>query len=397
MFNATGGTFTYDGAPKAGSGTATGAAGETLTVTLSYSGADSTVYGPSATAPSAAGTYAVTASTTGDANNAPGTSSPATLTINQATPLVNATGGTFNYNGAPETGSGTATGGAGETLTVTLSYSGTDSTVYGPSTTAPSAAGTYAVTASTAGDANNTSGISSPVTLTINKVGLAITANSTTKVYGTTLTFAGTEFTHGTLYSGDSISTVTLTSAGQSGSAAEGTYSIVPISAVGTGLTNYNINYINGTLIVGAAAPTVASLTPIIQTNNATTTASFAVSVTGPSSSTNYQWVKITATATNVLTDGGNITGSASNVLTIANVLAADQATYAVTITNLAGSVTTNATLVVIDPAILAQPVGVVTNLGSDVTFSVTAAGTGASAINGNRTTLICRVKTAPP
>jgi len=63
-------------------------------------------------------------------------------------------------------------------------------------------------------------------------------------------------------------------------------------------------------------------------------------------------------------------------VLTISNVLAADQAEYMVTVSNHAGTVTTNGTLVVIDPAIFAQPVGQTNFTGSTVTFSVTAAGT---------------------
>ena len=54
---ATGGTFTYDGSPHSGSGSATGSMGEVLSVTLSYAGIGATIYGPTATAPSNAGTY----------------------------------------------------------------------------------------------------------------------------------------------------------------------------------------------------------------------------------------------------------------------------------------------------------------------------------------------------
>jgi hypothetical protein len=54
-------------------------------VTLSYSGVAPTVYGPSNTAPSNAGTYAVTASYVGSVNYLPGSSAPASLTINKAT------------------------------------------------------------------------------------------------------------------------------------------------------------------------------------------------------------------------------------------------------------------------------------------------------------------------
>ena len=90
------------------------------------------------------------------------------FTVNQATPVVNVTGGTFVYDGTAKAGSGTATGGEGEILVVTLSYIGTGSTSYGPTAIAPSAVGTYTVTAHTVGDANNAPGSSLAVALTIN-------------------------------------------------------------------------------------------------------------------------------------------------------------------------------------------------------------------------------------
>jgi hypothetical protein len=122
--------------------------------------------------------------------------------------------------------------------------------------------------------------------------------------------------------------------------------------------------------------PPVITSQPQSRTNNASTTATFTVSATG-TIPFGYQWWKITATATNLLSDSGNISGSASNVLTIADVLAADAASYSVTITNPAGTaVSTNALLVVIDPVILVQPVGATNFDGSTVTFSVAAAGT---------------------
>jgi len=185
VVTAVGGTFVYDGTPKAGSGTATGGAGESLTVTLSYSGTGSTVYGPSATAPSLAGTYTVVAHTPGDANNSAGDSTPTALNITKASPTVTATGGTFTYDGNPHAGSGAATGGGGESLSVTLAYNGTGSTTYGPSATAPSLAGTYTVTAHTPGDANNNAGDSSATALTINKF------NTLMAAFGGTFTYNG--------------------------------------------------------------------------------------------------------------------------------------------------------------------------------------------------------------
>jgi autotransporter-associated beta strand protein len=145
-------------------------------------------------------------------------------------------------------------------------------------------------------------------------------------------------------------------------------YSVVLTNAAGT------VTSSNATLTV-IDAPVIVSILPASQTNNVTTTASFAVSASGTAPFT-YQWTKITPTATNILADGGNISGSTNSVLTITDVLGADQAEYAVTVGNPAGSATTNGTLVVIDPAILVQPVGSTNFDGSTVSLSVTAAGT---------------------
>ena len=149
-----------------------------------------------------------------------------------------------------------------------------------------------------------------------------------------------------------------------------GDYSVVLTNAAGTATSS------NVTLTV-IDAPVITDQ-PLSRTNNAGTTATFTVTATG-TSPLSYQWTKTTLTETNVLSDSNNISGSASNVLTIASVLAADEATYSVTITNAAGTaVSTNALLVVIDPVILAQPAGVTNFDGSTVSFSVTAAGTAA-------------------
>ena len=180
---ATGGTFAYNGTPRAGSGSATGGAGESLTFTLTYTGTGATTYGPSTTAPTLVGTYNVVAHTDGDANNTAGDSAPAALTITKANPTITATGGTFTYDGNPHAGSGSATGGGGEVLSVTLTYNGTGSTTYGPTATAPSLAGTYTVTAHTTGDANNNSGDSSATALTINKFDPLMSAHGGTLTY----------------------------------------------------------------------------------------------------------------------------------------------------------------------------------------------------------------------
>jgi hypothetical protein len=81
---------------------------------------------------------------------------------------------------------------------------------------------------------------------------LTITANNDSKTYGTLKTFSGTAFTETGLVTanGDKITGVTETSTGAPASAPVGTYSIVPSAATGSGLGNYSIKYVNGTLTV---------------------------------------------------------------------------------------------------------------------------------------------------
>jgi hypothetical protein len=90
--------------------------------------------------------------------------------------------------------------------------------------------------------------------LTVNPAPLTITANNAIKNYGAMLTFAGTEFTTGTLYNADRVASVTLISAGAAATATVASpgpiYSISSRSAIGTGLGNYTITYANGTLAV---------------------------------------------------------------------------------------------------------------------------------------------------
>ena len=87
---------------------------------------------------------------------------------------------------------------------------------------------------------------------TITKRNLNIVADDIFKVAGNEYVFLGTEFTTGTLYFTDEITSVTLTSTGSEAAAAPGTYPIIPSNAVGSAnlVDNYNINYVNGTMTV---------------------------------------------------------------------------------------------------------------------------------------------------
>ena len=89
--------------------------------------------------------------------------------------------------------------------------------------------------------------------LTVTPASLTITASNQSKVYGQNLIFAGTEFSVNGLTNGDTVSSVTLVSAGATNTAPVNTYSIAPSAAVGADLGNYNINYSNGVLTVGQA------------------------------------------------------------------------------------------------------------------------------------------------
>ncbi len=79
---------------------------------------------------------------------------------------------------------------------------------------------------------------------------LTVTAKDMQKVYGAEMTFTGLEFETSGLVDGDSVTSVTLTSTGTAAGASTGTYSIVPSAAQGSGLTNYDITYVNGILTV---------------------------------------------------------------------------------------------------------------------------------------------------
>jgi len=112
--------------------------------------------------------------------------------------------------------------------------------------------------------------------LTVNTKTLTVTANNRSKTYGATVTFAGSEFTTVGLVNGNTVTSVTLTSGGAVATAgvSGSPYSIVPSAAVGTGLTNYNISYVNGSLTVNMAAPT-----SIGQANSITSNTSLSVTV----------------------------------------------------------------------------------------------------------------------
>ncbi len=162
---------------------------------------------------------------------------------------------------------------------------------------------------------------------------------------------------------GTNVSSYTLTNVGTNQA---GNYSVQAVNGYGSVTSSIAV------LTVVASPPTITTQ-PANRTNNAATTATFSVvaSSLGP---INYQWQK---DGTN-LVNGGKFSGATTNTLTITSVSSNEAAIYSVTVTNLAGRVTSsNATLTVIDPpAITAQPSSQRLLLGSGVSFNVTVSGT---------------------
>ena len=99
--------------------------------------------------------------------------------------------------------------------------------------------------------------------LTVNPAPLTITANGRSKVYGQSVVFAGTEFTPSAMQNGETVGSVSLSSAGAAATAAVSgsPYPITPSAATGGTFTagNYAITYAPGQLTVNAAALTVTA------------------------------------------------------------------------------------------------------------------------------------------
>jgi hypothetical protein len=152
-------------------------------------------------------------------------------------------------------GAGTPTGNVsltvdgGTPLTQTLSGGTTVFTIPGLP------AGDHSLSATYAGEAIYWTS-SATDKLTVNSAALTITAKNESKTYGTTFTPNGaTQFTASGLVNGDTISSVLLASSGYAATAsvAGSPYAIVASAAGGSGLGNYTITYVNGTLTVNPA------------------------------------------------------------------------------------------------------------------------------------------------
>lgn len=122
-------------------------------------------------------------------------------------------------------------------------------------------------------------------------------------------------------------------------------------------------------VVAAAVAPTI-SAQPAGQNVTVGGPASFTVVAAGTAPLT-YQWFK----------DGTRIAGATSATLTVSNVQVANAGVYTVTVTNTAGSVTSNAAALAVNviapPGISTQPGSQSARAGAAVVFTVAANGTG--------------------
>lgn len=247
-FGATTPTFTRTVTGMVGSDALTG-------LTYTFEGKNGTSYGPSTTAPTAAGEYRIIPS---DAAVTPGPSSnytfnyvEGTYTINGIDATVTAAARTIQYGDATPTFSSSATGLiSGHSLTgATYKFVGTGGTIYPESTTAPTGVGTYSVVPS---DATVTGGAQTNyfftyvgATFTITARAITVTADAKTKTYGDndpTLTFS---VTTGTLAGSDSLAG----SLGRAEGENVGTYAI-NIGELSEYNPNYNITFVSRDLVI---------------------------------------------------------------------------------------------------------------------------------------------------
>ncbi|BAP87656.1 filamentous haemagglutinin family outer membrane protein [Burkholderiales bacterium GJ-E10] len=118
-------------------------------------------------------------------------------------------------------------------------------------------------------------------TLTVNAKALTITASAQSTTYGTALALGTSQFTPSGLVNGDSVAGVTLTQGGNATvpvTQAAGTYTgstngILASGATGTGLSNYTISYVPGTLTIDPKALTVSGEAALNKVYDGSTTA----------------------------------------------------------------------------------------------------------------------------
>jgi hypothetical protein len=173
---------TYDGNPHGGTAQVTGAGGLNQSLTVTYSGRNTTVYGPSTTPPTNAGEYTASASYAGDANHS-GSSDSKDYTIFQATSITTVIcPSSVVFTGSPLTPcSATATGAGGLNTSVPVTYANNVNP------------GTATASATYPGD-NNHTGSSGSATFVITAPNVNFVIGDGNAAVGTQVTFWGAQW-----------------------------------------------------------------------------------------------------------------------------------------------------------------------------------------------------------
>ncbi len=161
---------------------------------------------------------------------------------------------------------------------------------------------------------------------------------------------------NGSVIAGETASTLTLSAVAP---ARAGTYDVLVSNAAGTVASS------PATLTV-ALRPPIITVQPASQSIASGSSATFSVTATG-SATLAYQWKK----------NGTAISGATASSYTIFGVVPADAADYTVTVSNGAGTVTSDAATltVLVAPAITTSPSSQTIAVGASATFTVVATG----------------------
>jgi uncharacterized repeat protein (TIGR01451 family) len=316
---------TYDGNPHGATASVTGPAGLNQSLTVTYTGRNSTVYGPSTTPPTGAGDYTASASYAGDSNYNPSSDSKdyqiakASQTITFGA-LADKTFGDADFNV-----SATATSGLAVSFGATGACTVTGNTVH------ITGGGSCTLTASQGGDSNYNAAADVPQSFNIAKVNQTITFNplgdktygdadfsvSATASSGLTVSFNATgacTVSGSTVHiTGAGSCTITASQAGDSNynAASDVAQSFNVAKATATiSLSNLNQTY-DGTAKQASASTNPAGLNVVITYGPATQAGhKKKTAVLGPVNAGSY-----TVTAT---IDDPNYEGTASDTLVIA-------------------------------------------------------------------------------
>ncbi|WP_339613877.1 MBG domain-containing protein [uncultured Parvibaculum sp.] len=134
-----------------------------------------------------------------------------------------------------------------------LANGDTPSGALATSATASSNVGAYGIAQGTFGLGSNYALTFVAGTLTVNPATLTITADDEEKNTGQSIVLSG--YRVNGLVSGDTVTGVMLASSGTDANALVGSYAIVVSNATGSGLSNYDIHYVDGTLTVRDRGP----------------------------------------------------------------------------------------------------------------------------------------------